>query len=380
MRIAQMTWYRSSNYGSVLQAYALQRTLESLDVQTELVNYDPAPYQQRNQSKLRKSRPWRVARETQQRLIGEAPFKSAAKNAAFSEFQAKHMRETAPIATEADFRALNESFDAFVCGSDQIWSPRCFDPRYFLDFVAPDRRRVAYAPSFGCDELPEDAAAAMAPLVTAFDSLSSREETGARMVERLSGRPCPVVADPVALLSRTDWESVADVGVAPNAPYCLCYFLGRSKENWAHARATAKARHLDLVTVPVFNGDARREGAVPEDVGPEQFLGLVSRATHVCTDSFHGLVFATIFERDVTAYERFKAGTAASQNVRIESYLNATGLQDCIVRRNATAEPADPRELPIAYRAVRRRIDGRRTASLDYLRTALGLLTSQTGT
>lgn len=380
MRVAQMTWYRSSNYGSVLQAYALQRTLESLDVQTELVNYDPAPYQQRNQSKLRKSRPWRVARETQQRLIGEAPFKSAAKNAAFSEFRAKHMRETAPIATEADFRALNESFDAFVCGSDQIWSPRCFDPRYFLDFVAPDRRRVAYAPSFGCDELPDGVAAAMAPLVTAFDSLSSREETGGRMVERLSGRPCPVVADPVALLSRTDWESVADVGVVPNAPYCLCYFLGRSKENWAHARATAKACHLDLVIVPVFNGDARREGAVPEDVGPEQFLGLVSRATHVCTDSFHGLVFATIFERDVTVYERFKAGTAASQNVRIESYLNATGLQDRIVRRDAAAEPADPRELPIAYRAVRRRIDERRTASLDYLRTALGLLTSQTGT
>ena len=380
MRVAQMTWYRSSNYGSVLQAYALQRALESLGAQAELINYDPASYQWCNKSKVRKSKPWRFARETQQRLMGEAPFNSTAKDASFSEFLAKRIHETAPVATEADFRSLNETFDAFVCGSDQIWSPRCFDPRYFLDFVAPDRRRVAYAPSFGCDEMPDEAAAAMAPLVTAFDSLSSREEVGGRMVERLSGRPCPVVVDPVILLARTDWESVADVGAAPNVPYCLCYFLGRSKENWAHARATAKARHLDLVTVPVFNGDARREGAVPEDVGPEQFLGLVSRATHVCTDSFHGLVFATIFERDVTAYERFRAGTAASQNVRIESYLNATGLQDRIVRRDATAEPADPRELPIAYRAVRRRIDERRTASLDYLRTALGLLTSQTGT
>lgn len=380
MRVAQMTWYRSSNYGSVLQAYALQRALESLGVQAELVNYDPASYQWRNKSKVRKSKLWRFARETQQRLMGEAPFNSTAKDVSFSEFLTKRIHETAPVATEADFWSLNEIFDAFVCGSDQIWSPRCFDPRYFLDFVAPDRRRVAYAPSFGCDELPDEAAAAMAPLVTAFDSLSSREEIGGRMVERLSGRPCPVVVDPVVLLARTDWEPVADAGAAPNAPYCLCYFLGRSKENWAHARATAKARRLDLVTVPVFNGDAQREGAVPEGVGPEQFLGLVSHAAHVCTDSFHGLVFATIFERDVTVYERFKAGTAASQNVRIESYLNATGLQDRIVRRDATAEPADPCELPIAYRAVRRRIDERRTASLDYLRTALGPLTSQTGT
>lgn len=373
MRVAQMTWYRSSNYGSVLQAYALQRTLESLGVQAELINYDPAPYQRRNISMVRKSRPWRFARETQQRLMGEAPFKSTAKDASFSEFQVRYIRETAPVVTETDFRSMNDSFDAFVCGSDQIWSPRCFDPRYFLDFVAPGRRRVAYAPSFGCDELPDEAAAAMAPLVTAFDCLSAREEAGGRMVERLSGRPCPVVVDPVVLLVRTDWGSVADVSAAPSAPYCLCYFLGRSKENWAHARAAAKARCLDLVTVPVFNGDARREGVVPENVGPEQFLGLVSRAAHVCTDSFHGLVFSTLFERDVTVYERFKAGTTASQNVRIESYLRAMGLEDCIVRRDATTVSPGQRAQPIAYDAVRRRIDERRAASLDYLRSALGV-------
>lgn len=373
MRVAQMTWYRSSNYGSVLQAYALQRALGSLGVQTELVNYDPAPYQQRNQSKLRKSKPWRFARETQQRLMGEAPFKSTVKDAAFSEFLAGRMRETTPVATETDFRTLNDRFDAFVCGSDQIWSPRCFDPRYFLDFVAPSKRRVAFAPSFGCDELSDDAAAAIAPLVSAFDSLSAREETGGRMIEHLSGRPCPVVVDPVLLLARTDWESIANVCAAPNAPYCLCYFLGRSKENWAHAVATAKARCLDLVTVPVFNGDARREGAVPEGIGPEQFLGLVSRAAYVCTDSFHGLVFATLFGRDVTVYERFKAGAAASQNVRIESYLKTTGLEDRIVRRDATIVQPDPCVRSIAYEAVHRRISERRAASLNYLRSALGV-------
>ena len=372
MRVAQMTWYRSSNYGSVLQAYALQRALESLGAQAELINYDPAPYQRRNKSKVRKSKPWRIARETQQCLIGEAPFKSAAKNAAFAVFLAKHMRETSPVAAESDFRSLNEIFDAFVCGSDQIWSPRCFDPRYFLDFVAPGRRRIAYAPSFGCDKLPDEVAAAMAPLVTAFDCLSAREEAGGRMVKRMSGRPCPVVVDPVVLLDSTDWGSVADFGAAPSAPYCLCYFLGRSRENWAHARATAKACCLDLVTVPVFNGDARREGTVPEGVGPEQFLGLVSRAAHVCTDSFHGLVFSTLFERDVTVYERFKAGTTASQNVRIESYLRAMGLEDCIVRRNATTAQPGPRTQPIAYEAVRRHINERRAASLDYLKLALG--------
>ena len=318
MRIAQMTWYRSTNYGSVLQAYALQRVLESFGHEAELVNYDPAPYQQRNHSRLRKSRLFRAARETQQRFMGEAPFASSAKATFFAGFQANRMRETAPVATERDFQMLNERFDAFVCGSDQVWSPRCFDPRYFLDFAMPGRLKVAYAPSFGCDELSEQAASTMRPLVASFDSLSAREEAGARMIERLSGRSCPVVVDPVLLLVRDEWGIIADASGIPTKPYCLCYFLGRSKENWAHARATAKTHGLALVTIPVFNGDARRMGSVPGDVGPEQFLGLLANAEHICTDSFHGLVFATIFQRPFTVYERFKAGTTASQNVRIE--------------------------------------------------------------
>ena len=150
-RIAQMTWYQSQNYGTVLQAYAMQRTLTNLGAEARLVNYDPAPGQQRNQSALRKSRPFRAARMLQQRAMGVAPFVSAKKDAAFREFASTYIDETEPVASPAEFEALNSSFDAFVCGSDQVWSPRCFDPRYYLDFIADDKPRIAYAPSFGCD-------------------------------------------------------------------------------------------------------------------------------------------------------------------------------------------------------------------------------------
>ena len=208
-RIAQMTWYQSQNYGSVLQAYALQRTLRNMGADARLVNYNPAPWQQRNQSSFRKSKPFRAARICQQRLMGIAPYVSNEKDAAFHAFTSKYIRETEPVSTSEDFSILNSSFDAFVCGSDQVWSPRCYDPRYFLDFVADGRLRVAYAPSFGCDKLPAEASVAMAPLVRQFDALSAREAEGARMVEGLCNGECQVVCDPVVLLEADDWRSIS---------------------------------------------------------------------------------------------------------------------------------------------------------------------------
>lgn len=108
--ISQMTWYQSQNYGTVLQAYALQRTLNDIGADARLVNYDPAPWQQRNQSGLRKSKPFKAARMFQQRAMGVAPFTSAEKSAAFKGFTSTFIKETEPVASPDDFEALNSFF------------------------------------------------------------------------------------------------------------------------------------------------------------------------------------------------------------------------------------------------------------------------------
>lgn len=369
-RIAQMTWYQSQNYGTVLQAYALQSTLTGLGANARLVNYDPAPWQRRNQSALRKSKPFRAARVLQQRAMGVASFTSAEKDAAFRKFASAFIDETEPVVSPADFKALNSYFDAFVCGSDQVWSPRCFDPRYYLDFVADDKPRIAYAPSFGCDSLPDTIAAAIAPLVSGFNALSARETAGARMVRDLSGRECKVVCDPVVLLGADEWRSISrhDTPLVSER-YCLCYFLGRSEGNWKLARSIAKKKGLELVIIPVFNGDIKRGGMVPSGVGPLEFLWLIDNASHVCTDSFHGLVFSTLLERDFSVFERFKPGTTASQNVRIESFLSLTGLEDRLIRWDA--KDASCSVAQVNFARAETRISSLRQSSLEYLRGAL---------
>ena len=368
--ISQMTWYQSQNYGTVLQAYALQRTLNDIVADARLVNYDPAPWQQRNQSGLRKSKPFKAARMFQQRAMGVAPFTSAEKSAAFKGFTSTFIKETEPVASPDDFEALNSFFDAFVCGSDQVWSPRCFDPRYYLDFVADDKPRIAYAPSFGCDSLPDTIAATIAPLVSGFNALSARETAGARMVRDLSGRECKVVCDPVVLLGADEWRSISrhDTPLVSER-YCLCYFLGRSEGNWKLARSIAKKKGLKLVIIPVFNGDIKRGGMVPSGVGPLEFLWLIDNASHVCTDSFHGLVFSTLLERDFSVFERFKPGSTASQNVRIESFLSLTDLEDRLIRWDA--KDASCSVAQVNFASAETRISSLRQSSLEYLRGAL---------
>lgn len=369
-RIAQMTWYQSQNYGSVLQAYALQRTLRNMGADARLVNYDPAPWQQRNQSSFRKSKPFRATRICQQRLMGVAPYISVKKDVAFNSFASEQIIETDVVASSDDFTKLNSYFDAFVCGSDQVWSPRCYDPRYFLDFVADGRLRVAYAPSFGCDKLPAEASDAMAPLVRKFDALSAREAEGARMVGALCGRECKVVCDPVVLLEADEWRSISCKSEQlVSGKYCLCYFLGRSKENWERAKYIAKSEGLKLVTIPVFSGDVRRSGIVPSGVGPLEFLNLIDHASYVCTDSFHGLVFSAIFERDFSVFERFKAGSAVSQNVRIENFLRIAGLEHRLLRRGTS--DAHGIDHNIDYASASKNLAALREDSLTYLQRAL---------
>ena len=118
-------------------------------------------------------------------------------------------------------------YAAFLCGSDQIWTPsiRYLDSVYFLDFVPRTVGKIAYAPSIGCNYIPERLKPKMKELIGRIDFLSVREEHGAELIEALCGRRPEVVLDPTLLRTKKEWE---DFSVPPelSEPYILCYFLG----------------------------------------------------------------------------------------------------------------------------------------------------------
>lgn len=376
-RVGIVTWYSYENYGTVLQAVALNKAVQQLGYDAMDISYDPALGRLSHEAGDG-SLVVRIKNKAKY-LYGLCPLQNETKSQLFSTFIKDNLSLTEPVESKADLRQFNHCFDAFVCGSDQVWSPRCFDSTYYLDFVTDENRMVAYAPSFGCDSIDQYASVdSIETLLNRFNHVAVRETTGADIVEKYTGHRPTVVLDPTLLLTAETWNQFA-VPVEEGGPYCVVYFLGDNGDNWKAALTIAKSKGLRVVAIPVFNRDLRRPYSAQYPVGPGEFLSLISNAELVCTDSFHGMVFSTIFRRDYIAFERFNPNSKDSQNTRVYSFLEMTGAQDRLLSRNNLKGIHDFASRTTEFSRIVPRVDQKRIESIDYLRSALAEATLREG-
>lgn len=329
-RFALMTWYTYSNYGSVLQAYAIAKIIRDMGYDLDFIKYDPQKNKQeptphtisslfKNAFELLKEQ---VIQPKNHSFLFEREKK-------YEEFRESFVKETEEVVYSHELCGLNDSYDAFICGSDQIWSPLCFDPSYFLDFVFESSKKIAYAPSIGRGDIPDIRMRKWyQKLLSKFDYLSVRELDGAKLVSSLTGKDCKTVVDPTMLLSWSEWREVASFDLVPDKPYCLCYFLGTNKKNWKIVHEIADTYNLDLLVIPIFKKDFVSKESVSRAVGPRDFVGLIDRANFVCTDSFHGMLFSINARKPFAVFNRFSYSDPKCQNSRIDSFLKIIGLSD----------------------------------------------------
>lgn len=369
-RVALMTWFQYHNYGTALQAVALSRVISSLGFEVDVVDY-------RTSGKVitapEGSMLMWLAKEACGRIRGrlrQRAFSSAERECLFDSFLRDDLAFTDPCGTMDDLEALNDEYDAFVCGSDQIWLPSAFDPHYFLDFASSDSLKVAYAPSLGLSEVRNgDVVRRMGGLASRIDCLSTREETGSAIISGLTGREVSTVLDPTLLIGVGKWRTLSEKSrLSEKRPYLLAYMLGRNEQQWRMVRDMALRLGLPIRVIPVLERDRRREGCIEEPIGPLEFLSLVANASYVCTDSFHGVAFSLVFEREFCVFERFRKGDPRSQNSRIYSILEKMGLK---VRLAADGAGIESLVEPIDWAAPRERLASERAASLSWLGSAL---------
>lgn len=373
--IALMTWYSYRNYGTALQAAAMSRTVSKLGYHPLVISYDPRKV--RRASVTAKRSLAQRALKKAKRLLSPRPMAGKERDASFDRFISSNLEFTEALPPER-LPELSEQFDAFVCGSDQIWSPRCFDASYYLDFVKDSQKKIAYAPSFGCDSIEDDEiACCIASLLREFRDIAVREESGASIVESLIGERPKVVLDPTLLLDADEWHDFEKPYPVGEEPYCLLYFLGNCKGNERAAYRIAGSAGLRVLEVPVFQNRQGRPGVLGPDVGPAEFVSLVQHASLVCTDSFHGMVFSTLYERPLVPFERFDPNDVASQNTRVYNFLSMTGLEGTLLSRSRLKDLRDFAIPQIEYRTVRERIAARRKDSLSYLSDSLASVTQR---
>lgn len=213
---------------------------------------------------------------------------------------------------------LNQRYDVFFVGSDQVWNYRFADVNFndnFLKFADP-KKRVAICASFGVESIPEEVEQEYIDGLGNFEHISVREKVGAKLVDDLIGREVSVLIDPVMMLNRNEWLSVAKKPrVDISKPYILKYYLGKEAMD-SSVDAWAKENGYEIYQL-LDENDPRIYSA-----GPGEFISLIANAALVVTDSFHCVAFSTIFKKPFIVYTR------SYMNARIDTLLETFDLQD----------------------------------------------------
>lgn len=320
-RIGVMTFLHNDNVGSILQAWALQRTLEELGHDAEAVDYRPSRGEKVRNLLHSGNSPRLIlegARKRGVRSYGET-------SELHEQFAREHLKRSALCPNHAALRAAAQKYDLLVCGSDQIWSPVWLNPAYFLDFT--DKPRVAYAPSLGVRECPGARKRRLiAKLVEPFSWVSVREEEGATLLESITGTRPVVLPDPALLPARETWLALAEE--APKEPYLLCYFLGDSEARWQTVKTLSERLRLPAWVIPKTQGAYQSGLPLLEGVSPQKWLGLLAGASHIVTDSFHGAAFACVLNRPFTLVRRYREDDPESKNSRVDQLLRLLEISD----------------------------------------------------
>ncbi|TYQ15971.1 UNVERIFIED_CONTAM: coenzyme F420-reducing hydrogenase beta subunit [Acetivibrio alkalicellulosi] len=366
-KVALMTWSQYHNFGTSLQVTASTYTMRKLGYEVDVINYMAhgklvtlKDYKDINHyiRKIRK----KIKSKKSKSIFDEA------RETAFHNFLDKNISLTEECKTDSDLFLLNEKYDAFVCGSDQIWSPSNFNAKYFLNFVEDPQKMIAYAPSIGLSKI-EDIYVKnrMEDNISRFVHLSIREEEGAKLIKEICNKEAKVVLDPTLLLTSNEWDTM-NVSVGKSKPYILCYFLGNNANNWSHVYKLSKTTNIPLRIVPVFRLDYERGYSVVDGVGPGEFLSLVKNASFICTDSFHGTAFSIIYNKPFYAYERFTSKDENNQNSRIYNILKLFELESRLVRdtKKISNHPLD-----CDYAISNMKLEKKRKESKEYLENSL---------
>ena len=375
MRVCGVTFDHKVNYGSALQAYALQTAVEQTVIGGEPCEYALAPLGTFPPYQPVPAAP-RPAPRKVRRLLNRVKRSGRMllgryRRSRFVAFDETRLHFT-PCASRDALPALNDRFDAFVCGSDVIWNfiYTKGDGAYFLDFAK--KYKFSYAASFGkavLDYSGDGVRLAEPPEeiyrrgISGLDAVSVREPYGVTLASQFTDKPVRLVADPTLLLSAEEWAKLAGSPVK-KGKYIFAYCTS-TRENYVRFLAQLKKETgLPVVNVAWLLNDAlaQRTLAFPT---PEGWLSLLKNAAYVVTNSFHGTAFSVIFHK--TFFTAVQDGREVRSNVRLYDFLENMGLSD---RLYAACPDVIPKDAP-DFTVADAKIESLRASSLAYLRENL---------
>ena len=376
------------NFGSVLQTYATQYTLEKLGYNARIFEikgvyrgimikkllyyagriFDPVEVKYLFANLKSRSRK-RVSVSADQFAAD-----MKVRHRMYSDFNKRWNKMLPAVNGWNGLKKQAEDMDTVVVGSDQLWRPSnivgCY---YTLEFVPDEVKKISFSTSFGVPELPRRLHRHAKRFLSRIDHISVREDSGAVIVKQECGREAKVVCDPTMMLTAEDWMHIQSVKPFAEGNYILMYLMG---DNLKHREFVKKLRKATgFRTIGLLHGatyisyDEDVVDEKPFNVGPSEFINLIRYAQYVCTDSFHCCVFSILNSTKFFAFRRWPDGSKFSANDRLYTLLKFTGLEHRILDGSEDVEKCLAET--IDFEDVLDKVALRRKKSMDYLIYAL---------
>lgn len=335
-KIGVITWFRYQNYGTVLQAGALQEYLKSLNTSPALIEIPSIVIRAnkkitfnyiKNKIEGKLGEKYICLRYKKDSLIKAKKFH----NFIYDNFKVQPLKD--------NFVCICNEYDLLICGSDQIWNPNWFNDFYFANYPEITTPKLSYAPSIGVKHLPQYLLGSYYNALQRFKYLSVRENTARNEIVNRLGLKCETVIDPIFLLTKEEWLSLIDKNTHTmkydDENYILCYMLGENRKHWKAIHRYAKKHDMKIKIIPMKLHDYFEKGEVLKDSGPLDFLRNLAKARMIMTDSFHASAFSIIFHKPFYVFERTERTTKESQNSRIYDLLEIAGLEKRLIEYNS---------------------------------------------
>lgn len=368
MRIGILTLPLHTNYGGILQAYALQTVLERMGHEVQVIH---TPFIRSQASVVTKIK--RILKLALGRYKGYIDFEEksnqwlpiVSKN--ITPFIEKHIKWSKLY---NGYTEISESdFDCICVGSDQIWRPKmllCDISNAFLSFAKDwNIKRIAYSASFGTDEweYTEKATKACQMLIKKFDAVSVRELGGEKLCKQFLNTCAMHTLDPTMLLCANDYLAlIKNETKESEANFLFSYVLDVTKEKTMLVESFAEYSGMNISKIDIEMGNRKCE--IEERILPsvEFWLKSFRDADYVITDSFHACVFSIIFRKPFAVIVNNDRGAA-----RFHSLLSMLGIEDRIIK---TQE--DMKQLKnIDYNSVYNKLKEKKLYSYNYLKENL---------
>ena len=361
MRIGILTFHfpENENFGASMQSYAVCKMIRKMGYDTELIDFN-----------LVKPSLKKIIK----RVIYFKEFKDRVEGRNFFKYSKKFLKKSKYPFFSSNLKKVNKIYDIFIVGSDQVWRGICLGDsakHYFFDFVDNDKKKIAYAASFGVDywEGDKKLTEEIKPLIKRFDHISVREESGIDICKNTFGVDDAIcVLDPTLMVSREDYQPILDDWTDKshlNKKYVAHMLLDDTEELKKESQNIADYLEADINYIKGKEKKFLWKKYFSYNK-VSQWLTYLKDAELVITDSFHCTVFSIIFHKKFVVVANSKRGIA-----RLETLLEKVGLQDRFFTDIKDVMKSGILDKEIDYDEVEKKLAIHRKYSMDFLKKAL---------